>query len=292
MLNNARLAAAFFPDSGDARKAIEVLRQGGFAQIGVASRDEERERKLAENEQVREGVAVSPDSSSQLRESMGESDYSDSGDLHGTLTTAGFSDEQAAHFEQCMAEQNGVLVSVQSPNDRWTEARRVLEAAGGDLGPAPEATAAPTTTASTAPPLPVTAPMSEGRRIQLRGELLRVHKDRVQSGEARIYKETVTEPQTVEVPVTREELVVEHHPAAAGTPAAGPVGENQEIRVPLSEDRVTSEKTPVVTDEVDIRKRMKEGVERVADEVKREKLKVEEKMDDAKTRIPGRDRAA
>ncbi|HEY8054636.1 MAG TPA: YsnF/AvaK domain-containing protein [Terriglobales bacterium] len=291
MLNNARLAAAFFPDTGDARKAIEVLRQGGFAQIGVASRDEKRERKLAENEQVREGVAVSSDSGSQLRESMGESDYSDSGDLHGTLTTAGFSDDQAAHFEKCMAEQGGVLVSVQSPNDRWTEARRVLEAAGGDLGPVSEAAMA-SSRASTPRPMAATAPMSEGRRIQLRGELLRVHKDRVQSGEARIYKETITEPQTVEVPVTREELVVEHHPAAAGTPAAGPVGENQEIRVPLSEDRVTSEKVPVVTDEVDIRKRMKEGVERVADELKREKLKVEEKMDEAKTRIPGRDRAA
>ncbi|HET9784782.1 MAG TPA: hypothetical protein VFP94_07485, partial [Terriglobales bacterium] len=112
MMNQARLAAAFFPDNGDAKKAIEALRQGGFAQIGVASRDEKRERKLAEHEQVREGVAVSPDAGAQLRESMGESDFSDSGDLHGTLTTAGFDDAQAAHFEQCMAENNGVLVSV------------------------------------------------------------------------------------------------------------------------------------------------------------------------------------
>jgi len=291
MMNNAKLAAAFFSDTGDAKKSIEALRQGGFAQIGVAARDQKRAGKIAEHEQVREGVPVSPDAGSELRESMGESDYSDSGDLHGTLTTAGFSDDQAAHFEKCMAEKDGVLVSVQAPSDRWTEARRVLEAAGGDLGPVSEAAMA-SGPASTPRPMPATAPMSEGQRIQLRGELLRVHTDRVQRGEARIYKETVTEPQTVEVPVTREELVVEHHPAAAGTPAAGPVGDNQEIRVPLSEDRVTSEKTPVVTDEVDIRTRMKEGVERVAEEVKREKLKVEEKMDEAKSRIPGRDRAA
>lgn len=291
MMNQARLAAAFFPDNGDAKKAIEALRQGGFAQIGVASRDEKRERKIAEHEQVREGVAVSPDAGPQLRESMGESDYSDSGDLHATLTTAGFDDAQAAHFEQCMAEDNGVLVSVQTPANRWTEARRVLEAAGGDLGPAPEATTAAAT--PTPRPMPAAAPMGEGRRIQLRGELLRVHKDRVQRGEARIYKETVTEPQTVEVPVTSEHLVVEQHPAAPGTPASGPVGgDDQEIRVPLSEDRVTVEKTPVVTDEVDIRKRMREGVERVAEEVKREKLKVEEKLDEAKTRIPSRDKAA
>jgi uncharacterized protein (TIGR02271 family) len=290
MMNQARLAAAFFSDSGDARKAVEALRQGGFAQIGVASRDEKRERKIAEREQVREGVAVSPDAGAELRESMGESDFSDSGDLHGTLTTAGFDDAQAAHFEKYMAEKDGVLVSVQAPRDRWSEARRVLEAAGGDLGPMPEAAAA--TPAPTPRPMPAAATMSEGQRIQLRGELLRVHKDRVQRGEARIYKETVTEPQTVEVPVTREHLVIEQHPAAEGTPATGPVGAKEEIRVPLSEDRVTAEKKPVVTDEVDIRKRMSEGVERVAGEVKREKLKVEEKVDEAKSRIPGRDRAA
>src|SRR6185437_14562739 len=220
MMNNAKLAAAFFSDTGDAKKSIEALRQGGFAQIGVAARDQKRAGKIAEHEQVREGVPVSPDAGSELRESMGESDYSDSGDLHGTLTTAGFSDDQAAHFEKCMAEKDGVLVSVQAPSDRWTEARRVLEAAGGDLGPVSEAAMA-SGPASTPRPMPATAPMSEGQRIQLRGELLRVHTDRVQRGEARIYKETVTEPQTVEVPVTREELVVEHHPAAAGTPAAG-----------------------------------------------------------------------
>lgn len=142
-MNQARMAAAFFSDPSDAKNAVETLRQGGFAQIGVASRDEKRERKIAGREQVREGVAVSPDSGSQLRESMGETDYSDySGDLHGTLTRAGFDEAQAAHFEQRMAGENGVLVSVQAPADRWSEARSVLDAAGGDLGPEPDNTAA------------------------------------------------------------------------------------------------------------------------------------------------------
>ena len=142
MMNPARMAAAFFSDPSDAKNAVEALRQGGFAQIGVASRDEKRERKIAGREQVREGVAVSPDSGSELREAMGETDYSDSGDLHGTLTRAGFDEAQAAHFEQRMAGENGVLVSVQAPADRWTEARSVLDAAGGDLGPEPDTTAA------------------------------------------------------------------------------------------------------------------------------------------------------
>jgi len=52
----------------------------------------------------------------------------------------------------------------------------------------------------------------------------------------------VTENQTVEVPVTREELVIDRIPAQAGTPASEAIGSNQEIRVPLSEEEVRVER--------------------------------------------------
>ncbi|MGH9472423.1 MAG: YsnF/AvaK domain-containing protein [Terriglobales bacterium] len=289
--NNSQLAAAFFSDTGKAEKAVRALRQAGFAQIGVAAQDENKERKVAERGPAQPGVAVSPDAGSELRESMGESEYADSGDLRGTLLAAGFSEDQADHFEQQISD-HGILVTVQAPEERSEEARRTLESCGGVLGPAPEArtTAAapmPVRTAAVPSAAPA-ADMSGMRRIQLRGELLRVHTDRVQRGEARISKEVVTTPETVEVPVSREDLVVETHPAAAGTPASGPIAEGGEIRVPLSEEHARVEKVPVAIEEVDIGKRTSEGVEHVTEQVKREKLKLEDISRDQ----PGADRAA
>jgi uncharacterized protein (TIGR02271 family) len=115
-----------------------------------------------------------------------------------------------------------------------------------------------------------------GDRIQLFGEVLRVHKERVSRGEARVRRDVITENQTVEVPVTREELVLERVAVPADTPApSANIGRSQEIRVPLSEDRVRVEKVPVVTEEVRIGKREVADVARVEDDVRREELRVD-----------------
>ena len=52
------------------------------------------------------------------------------------------------------------------------------------------------------------------------GEILRVHKERISRGEVRLRKEVVTEHQNIEVPRTREELVVERIPGS-GREATG-----------------------------------------------------------------------
>src|SRR6185312_6421352 len=54
------------------------------------------------------------------------------------------------------------------------------------------------------------------QHIQLLGEVLRVYKERVERGSVTVRKEVVTERQNIEVPVTREEVVIERH-AAEGT---------------------------------------------------------------------------
>ena len=62
-------------------------------------------------------------------------------------------------------------------------------------------------------------PNTGADRIQLFGEVLRVHKERISRGEVRLHKDVVTDRQTVEVPVTREELVLERVAVPADTPA-------------------------------------------------------------------------
>ena len=114
-------------------------------------------------------------------------------------------------------------------------------------------------------------------RVQLFGEVLRVHKERISRGEVRVRKDVVTENQTIEVPVTREELVVERVAVSGDTPApSANIGSGQEIRIPLSEDKVRLEKEPVLREEVSIGRREVQDVARVSGDVRREELRVDD----------------
>ena len=80
---------------------------------------------------------------------------------------------------------------------------------------------------------------------------------------------------TIEVPVTREELVVEREPAADGTLAGEPIEPPQEIRIPLSEERVSVEKQAVVLEEVEIGTRRVADTERISESVRHEELRAD-----------------
>ncbi len=125
-------------------------------------------------------------------------------------------------------------------------------------------------------------------RVQLFGEVLRVHKERISRGEVRVRKDVVSENQTIEVPITREELVLERVAVPADTPATSAnIGQGQEIRVPLSEDSVRLEKQPVVREEVLVGKREVADVARVGDDVRHEELRVDSDAETPKRTATG-----
>jgi uncharacterized protein (TIGR02271 family) len=135
---------------------------------------------------------------------------------------------------------------------------------------------------------PANAREYNGDRVQLFGEVLRVHKERISRGEVRVRKDVVTENQTIEVPVTREELVLERVAVSPNTPASSAdIGRPQEIRVPLSEDSVRVEKQPVVREEVIVGKREVSDVARVGDDVRHEELRVDSDVDTPKRTATG-----
>jgi uncharacterized protein (TIGR02271 family) len=115
--------------------------------------------------------------------------------------------------------------------------------------------------------------------VELREEELRVEKERVQAGEVRLRKEVVSEERTVEVPVTREEVVIERRPAASGREAGGTIDEGEEIRIPLMEEEVRVEKTPVVREEVSLRKEQVQDTERVSETLRREEARIDQTGD-------------
>jgi stress response protein YsnF len=73
--------------------------------------------------------------------------------------------------------------------------------------------------------------------------------------------------------------VIERQAAAAGEPAEGAIDQGEEIRIPLMEENVRVEKTPVVREEVSARKRQVQDTERVSETVRREEARIESQGD-------------
>ncbi|GAC1539352.1 MAG: YsnF/AvaK domain-containing protein [Candidatus Velthaea sp.] len=117
--------------------------------------------------------------------------------------------------------------------------------------------------------------IDETRRIELREERLRINKDRVSSGEAIVGKEVVTQQQNIDVPVMHEELCIERRPASGSAFAdAGEIGDGETIHVPLSEERVSVTKTPVVTEEIIVGQRQVEETQHISETTRKEQLNV------------------
>jgi uncharacterized protein (TIGR02271 family) len=116
------------------------------------------------------------------------------------------------------------------------------------------------------------------QRLKLREEQLQVQKQPVQTGEARLRKDVVEEQQSIEVPVTHEEVYIERRPGS-GQPSDTPIGESETYRVPVREEQVTTSKQAVETGEVAIGKRQYQETQQVSDTVRREEAHVEQEGD-------------
>jgi uncharacterized protein (TIGR02271 family) len=259
-----RRIIAFFLKRDDAYRAVSELKDAGFTsdEIGVMARSDHHTDTVS--------GSIDRDRSfwDKLKDFFsGES--SDDVDYGDSASGMNWEERRADYYYRGIG-RGGALVSV--TGRRIEEARRILQNAGGDLRESGFEDAAPGS--------PRAGEREQDYRIQLRGEVLRTFTERVQRGEVRLRKEVVTENKTVEVPVTREELVVERVPVSGQEAAnAGEIGSDKEIRVPLSEERARVEKQPVVQDEVRVGKRAVQKTEHVSEEVRHEELRVDKDGD-------------
>jgi len=112
-------------------------------------------------------------------------------------------------------------------------------------------------------------------RVQLREEELAARKRAVETGRVSVGTEVVEEKQTLEVPVTREEVVVERRPVDR-RPSDEPIeGTSSVVQVPVHEEHVTLDKQSVVYEEVNVGKRAVEQTQRVSDTVRKEVVDVD-----------------
>jgi uncharacterized protein (TIGR02271 family) len=113
------------------------------------------------------------------------------------------------------------------------------------------------------------------RTIQLREERLHATTTPVQTGEVNVRKEVHTENRTIEVPVEREEVVIERRPVTQRTGAAPIVGEAETLRIPVKEEQVHVSKDTIVREEVSVGKKTVKDTEKVSAAVRKEKLDVD-----------------
>lgn len=273
---------AFFGNQADALSAVSELKDAGFTsdQIGLAmaggygSGGHERASMAAGSvsDTTQPERAVTGDDRSvwgKIKDFFRGEDETYSGEDYGdAFRHLLVSDERSRYYSSGLA-RGGAVVTVRSPEDQTEKARQILIDNDGDLR-----TSGFDQTIGTG-----TAVGSGERRIQLRGELLRAVKERVQKGDIRLRKEVVTENQTVNVPVSREEVVIEQVPASGARPVSGRIGEEGDIRIPVSEEQVKVNKEPVVTGEVRVQKRTVQGTQQVSDQVRHEEVKVENEGD-------------
>lgn len=265
--NTTNRVVAFFSRREDAYRALSDLKQAGFNsdQIGLAVGHEDE--TSGSTTSTREY-----DSSfwQKVKDFFSGEDHHEHTDFGEVASPMGWTDDRYEYYQRGISSGGAVLTVT---GDRISEARTILQRDGADLR---ESGFESDSSARSMRASGLSGTQGE-RRIQLRGEMLRTHKERVQRGEVRLRKDVVTENQNVQVPVTREELVIERTPGS-GQPS-GEIGRDEEIRVPLSEERVRVEKQPVVNEEVRVGKRQVQSNKEVSDKVRHEELRVEKQGD-------------
>ncbi len=275
---------AFFEDRDDAYAAISELRDRGFTtdQIGLMTGSNVRDdSSIAAHSTANATSNIRGDEGfwQKVKDFFTGDEHNESYDYNDSVSGMSW-DQSRSEFYRGGIERGGALVSV--TGDRLEVAREILERSGGDLRESGFESSITNRTSGLAGgdlDREQNLRADQDYRIQLRGEILRTYRERVQRGEVRLRKEVVTENQTVEVPVTREELVVERVAPTNASANAGEIGTDQEIRVPLSEEQVRVEKQPVVNEEVRVGKRAVQRNERVSDNVRHEELRVDKDGD-------------
>jgi uncharacterized protein (TIGR02271 family) len=291
-----------FHERRHAEEAIRDLKAAGFTeqQIGVAMQNREEQQSLIDDtgSQAAEGAAkgavsggivggligllgsllipgVGPIVVGGVLASAltGAGIGAATGGLIGALMGLGVPEEDAQHFDRGI-RAGGILVTVNA-GARAQEAISILRSHEADLGPSGisrygEVTGAATTATTMNQDVDTTG----RQRVELLEEELDIDKRQVQAGEVRVRKEVVTEQRQIEVPVSREEVVIERRPAS-GREADATIGSDEEIRIPLMEEQVEVDKHTRVREELEVGKRRVDETRTIRDNVRHEEATID-----------------
>ncbi|MFP3125547.1 YsnF/AvaK domain-containing protein [Ectobacillus funiculus] len=111
------------------------------------------------------------------------------------------------------------------------------------------------------------------QKLQLHEEQLDISKIWIQTGEITVRREVVTEIKRIEVPVVREELVIEKKVLDAKS-LDQQAEHTETIRIPISEERIEITKHPTALEDISIYKNTFEEIVQIDETLKKEILDV------------------
>jgi len=305
-----------FDDRRHAQEAVRDLKSAGFRedQIGVISRDErgnatdttaEHGSKAAEGAAIGAATgagvgalwavgiaagllpAIGPVIAGGLLASLLASAAGGAAvaGIAGALIGLGVPEEEAEYYEGEF-KSGRTIVTVKAEN-RIDEAQRILHSHGGHDMQGRTSAATMGHTQSSAAHMAsgqscatgTSTQGTAGRKVELKEEQIHPTKTTREAGEVRVHKDVITEHKSVEVPVTREEVVIERHPVSGGASTSSNIRPGEEIRIPVKEEEVSLEKRAVVKEEVSVGKRKVQGTQKVEADVRREELRVDKQGD-------------
>lgn len=120
-----------------------------------------------------------------------------------------------------------------------------------------------------------TPPREGDVRVPVREEQLNVGKQQTEAGRAHVHKDVIEEQQSVDVPVTHEELRVEHVPAQGNADLGPDAFTERDIDVPLRGEQVVANKNARVAEEVHLHKQQVTENQHVGDTVRKERVRIE-----------------
>ncbi|HEY6541995.1 MAG TPA: YsnF/AvaK domain-containing protein [Ktedonobacteraceae bacterium] len=185
-----------------------------------------------------------------------------------SLTGMGFGQDEATYYDNEF-QQGRTIVTVQD-EARQQEAAAILQRSGASFASRHTGQTSDTPAADYA--------TEDAQRLRLREERLQATTTPTQVGEVDLRKEVVSEQQSIDVPVSHEEVYIERR-AGSGRVSDAPIGEGETLRVPVSAEQVQVNKQTVETGEVALGKRAVQETQRVSDTVRHEEARVERQGD-------------
>jgi uncharacterized protein (TIGR02271 family) len=121
--------------------------------------------------------------------------------------------------------------------------------------------------------------------LTLHEERLDIDKDRVHTGEVNLHKDIKEERKMVDVPVSRDEVVIERR--SMSEPSDSPIRGEETYRIPTSKDEIRVGKHTMVTGEVEAHKKSAKDKRTVDEKLRREEADVDI---DGHPRVTSKDR--
>jgi uncharacterized protein (TIGR02271 family) len=116
--------------------------------------------------------------------------------------------------------------------------------------------------------------LDDSATLERREERLTVDKTTEQAGSVRVGKHVEEDVQSVDVPVTREEVTIDRH--SVDRPAGGDAFTEDSIDVPVYEERVDVDKEARVVEELEVGKTATTDTKHVEETVRREEFDIDD----------------